>query len=283
MKRTLHFSLALLLPLVLVTPSRAQFVAYSQPSEEADGFCSSAIPGQYCSVRMADNFHLSHPQYREIVEVTWWGSSDNYEYDDLTNFTHWVIVIYDDLDGLPGSPVYQRQIQKNNIETTLTGEQNMDGGWEFSLTASLAPNAPTLFIDQPYWISIGYIADYADGDTWGWSRNYSQGDGECAIDHFDGQDYQLDAGDLAFELIGEPATGCPRAGASGRGCTADIDGSDDCRVTIADLAELLGTYGACPGDEGYNPDADLTDDGNPCITIADLAELLGQYGDDCSF
>ena len=40
-----------------------------------------------------------------------------------------------------------------------------------------------------------------------------------------------------------PAGGCPRAGESGRGCTADIDGSDDCRVTLADLAELLGQYG----------------------------------------
>jgi len=282
MTRTIHFCIALIATFILVAQGRAQFVAYSQPSEEADGFCSSAIPGQYCSVRMADNFQLSHPLYRKVVEVTWWGSSDNYEYDDLSNFTHWVIVIYDDVDGLPGSPVYSAQIPKENIENTMTGEQNMDGGWEFMQAAALA-NPPTLFIDQPYWISIGYIAEDPGGDSWVWSRNYSQGDGECAIDHFDGQGYEPSVGDLAFELVADPAGGCPRAGESGRGCTADIDGSDDCRVTLADLAELLGAYGTCPGHPRYNPEADLTDDGNPCITIADLAELLGQYGDDCSY
>jgi hypothetical protein len=44
----------------------------------------------------------------------------------------------------------------------------------------------------------------------------------------------------------------------------------------------LASYGRCPGDPGYNPDADLSDDGDPCITLADLAALLVQYGDDCN-
>jgi hypothetical protein len=213
--------------------------------------------------------------------VSWWGSSDYYEDPDLTNFSHWTIIIYDDVDDLPGAPVYQEEIAKENIQSVTTGYQNMNGGWEFRQTAALA-NPPTLFIDQPYWVSIGYVANDPSGDVWIWSLNYLEGDNYCAIDYFDGQGYYPESGDLAFELIGEPAGGCPRAGASGRGCTADIHG-DDCRVTLADLAELLGAYGTCPGDPDYNPDADLFNDGNPCINLADLAELLGQYGDDCSY
>lgn len=81
---------------------------------------------------------------------------------------------------------------------------------------------------------------------------------------------------------GEGGNGCPNPGDSGSYCTADIDGSNDCIVSLADLAALLSAYGTCPGDALYNPDADLTDDGNQCIALADLAELLGQYGDDCN-
>jgi hypothetical protein len=74
---------------------------------------------------------------------------------------------------------------------------------------------------------------------------------------------------------------CPNPGSSGKFCSADIEGNN-CVVNLSDLAELLGAYGTCPGEGGYNPDADLTDDGDPCIGLSDLAELLGQYNDDCN-
>jgi hypothetical protein len=54
----------------------------------------------------------------------------------------------------------------------------------------------------------------------------------------------------------------------------DIDGDGD--VDLADLAALLGAYGACAGDPTYNPDADLDDSG--CVDLSDLATLLGNYG-----
>lgn len=281
MAHTLRVALMLVTMFVLATPSRGQYVVYSQSNEEPDGFCSSGVSDQYCDVRVADNFTLSDADYREISEVTWWGSSDYYDYADLTNFSDWVIVIYSELDGLPGDVLYQQNTPIEEIETVLTGDENMYGGWEYRLSATLS-NPPTLYIDEPYWISLGAVAYDPDGDMWIWSLNYSEGDDASAVDAFDGQGYGLQSGDVAFELIGEQADGCPRAGNSGRGCTADII-DDDCRVTLADLAELLGAYGTCPGDEDYNADADLCDDGNTCINLADLAELLGQYGDDCSY
>ena len=280
MNPTIRISFTLLLAITCVIQSQAQMVIYSQPNDEPDGFCSSGVSRPWCDARVADNFMVADIDYRRLSEVTFWGSSDYYDYDDLTNFVAWNIVVYYDNDGLPGVVVYEEQIPIENIELTMTGDQHMNGGWEFRLTASLA-NPPTLYIDEPYWISIGAIAENPDGDYWIWSLNYFQGDDYSAVDEFDGAGYSSQDGDTAFELVAEPAGGCPRAGTHRRGCAADIDGSEDCAVTIADLAELLGTFGKCPGDPLYNPAANLADDGEPCITLADLAELLGQYGDDC--
>jgi hypothetical protein len=54
----------------------------------------------------------------------------------------------------------------------------------------------------------------------------------------------------------------------------DVDGDRD--VDLSDLAALLGVYGLCTGDAGYNDAADFIDDG--CIDLSDLAALLGNYG-----
>ncbi|MBU0618192.1 MAG: hypothetical protein KKI02_10780 [Planctomycetes bacterium] len=281
MTRTLRLSLTFAMFFALASQGQARFVVYSQPNEEPDGLYSDGVEGQWASTRSADNFLLTNPSYRAITELTWWGSSD-LDYVDPTEFISWVVVIYDDVEGLPGPSVYEEEILTENIAFIPTGNYTMNDAPEYEQTAALS-NPPTLFIDRSYWISIGAIVADPGWDAWIWSLNYSQGDGLCAQDYFDGAGYGLINNDVAFVLIGEPAGGCPRAGASGRGCTADIDGSGDCQVTLADLAELLGAYGTCPGDALYNPDADLADDGNPCINLADLAELLGQYGDDCSY
>lgn len=78
-------------------------------------------------------------------------------------------------------------------------------------------------------------------------------------------DYVVDAADLAL-----------MDGALGAYFLGDIDGN--CCVELSDLAALLGAYGKCPGDSGYDPRANLTDDGDPCIRLSDLAALLGNYG-----
>jgi hypothetical protein len=54
----------------------------------------------------------------------------------------------------------------------------------------------------------------------------------------------------------------------------DLD--DDGDVDIGDLSALLGAYGLCSGDEGFNPAADLDDSG--CVDLSDLAVLLANYG-----
>jgi hypothetical protein len=54
----------------------------------------------------------------------------------------------------------------------------------------------------------------------------------------------------------------------------DLDGDGD--VDLADLADFLGAYGTCVGDEDYRAEADFDDSG--CIDLSDLAALLGNYG-----
>ena len=83
------------------------------------------------------------------------------------------------------------------------------------------------------------------------------------------------------------APSCPNQGESGRYCSADIDGSYDCIVNLADLAEFLRCMYWCPIDpsrcccdidpyDPYHP-------GDGDCDLADLAELLTQYGDNCNW
>ena len=56
----------------------------------------------------------------------------------------------------------------------------------------------------------------------------------------------------------------------------DVDGDED--VDIADLLAVLHSYAAVAGDPHYNPRADFDADGR--VTLRDLATLLGNYGAD---
>jgi hypothetical protein len=54
----------------------------------------------------------------------------------------------------------------------------------------------------------------------------------------------------------------------------DLNG--DGVIDLIDLALLLGSYGTCEGDGGYNPNADIDESG--CVDLPDLATLLASYG-----
>lgn len=93
---------------------------------------------------------------------------------------------------------------------------------------------------------------------------------------------QADAGSFAnpmtdaggtFELVGgfwPVAGGCV--------CPGDLNG--DCQVTLADLSQLLSSFGACLGDPGFVPAADF--DSSGCVDLADLSLLLSQFGASCA-
>ena len=80
---------------------------------------------------------------------------------------------------------------------------------------------------------------------------------------------------------------CPNRGEHGKYCSADIDGSDDCIVNLADLARLLSNYpctSGCTHEMGdVSPHDPNCPAGDGLIGLADLAELLSQYGDNCNW
>ena len=76
-------------------------------------------------------------------------------------------------------------------------------------------------------------------------------------------------------------SGCPNPGSSGNYCTADIDGSGDCLVNLADLGQLLSNYGMSSGASHDDGDIDPPG-GDGDVDLGDLGTLLSQYGDDCN-
>lgn len=270
MKPTIHAFLMLAVLVGLAIQSRAQVVVYSQPNDDPDGPYSDGVPGQFWSTRMADNFVLSDPTNRRITEVTWWGSSENMNYRDLRNFNAWVIRFYEDSDDLPGAELYNETFPKEATSPEPTGDENMDGGFEYWQHVELSTSL-TLYIDQQYWVSVGADANDPSGDGWRWSRNWFPGDRYSAADYFDGTGYHERTEDVAFELWALPAGGCPRPGCE----VGDID--DDCDIDLTDLAILLAHY----GETGVGPDeGDLDGDGD--VDLADLAILLSVYGTNCN-
>jgi len=95
----------------------------------------------------------------------------------------------------------------------------------------------------------------------------------------------------SFNFAGDPfaqfymelfARECPNPGASGNYCTADIDGSGDCIVSLSDLSRLLCNYGTTTGATHGMGDIQPYPSGDGDVDLQDLAELLRQYGDDCN-
>ncbi|MFM9958064.1 MAG: hypothetical protein ACKVZJ_08295 [Phycisphaerales bacterium] len=58
-------------------------------------------------------------------------------------------------------------------------------------------------------------------------------------------------------------------------CPADFNG--DGSVNTPDLTAMLGAFGRCPGDAGYQAVVNLSA-ADPCINTADLVEFLGAFG-----
>lgn len=178
---------------------------YSQPSESPDGFFSDGVKGQYWSQRIADNFTLGSNY--TVDGIRWWGGSENYIFDDLTNFKNFVVEFYSDAGGKPGTSLGQFVIDKNNTGATYTGLNNSLGGKEYKMEAGISIN---LLGGVPYWVSIGSQNFNPGDDGFVWSTNFSNGDGNIAADFFDGNGYQgfFVGSDQAFELMGAiPAPG----------------------------------------------------------------------------
>ncbi|MCC6361812.1 MAG: hypothetical protein IT450_24010 [Phycisphaerales bacterium] len=87
-------------------------------------------------------------------------------------------------------------------------------------------------------------------------------------------------GDLYLTGQFAPLSGVPSAYVARWGSRPVGDLDDDRAVGIQDLANLLASFGACPGDESYNAAAGGLA-GDECVGLDDLAVLLQAFGETC--
>ncbi len=182
-------------------------VLVSQPSDRASSpsFFSDAVPGQFFSQRMADNFTLSGDS--EVTGIRWWGGSQNFSSPDVTNMVSWTVVLFES-DGFGGvdesSAIDLGSYTFAQTNAVATGATLFGGGIEYMQEISFAGldlNA------GEYWISVGATLEAPGGDAWVWSGS-TVGDLVNGTDFFDGSGFSVfnpTFNDLAFEVVGVPA------------------------------------------------------------------------------
>lgn len=171
-------------------------VLFSQLPTSPDGYFSDGIStngSQFWAQAMGDNFTLA--QQSDLTLIRFWGSSENFVFSDLSNFSAWDIYVYD----MAFNTVASGQIAKASFVTTPTGNTNAGGGIEYEFELAISPI--TLAAGN-YVLHVGSI-NVAPGDD-GWIWSLAAGDGTVYGNVFDGNGWGTDVDDLAFELEGNP-------------------------------------------------------------------------------
>ncbi len=169
---------------------------WSQLPTDPDGWFSDGIStdgGQFYSQAIADNFTLA--QQSDITMIRFWGSSESFIFDDLTNFSAWDIYLYDTSFNL----VAWDQVSKATFTITPTGLSNSGGGFEYEFelaTTGLSLNAGN------YSMHVGSINTAPGDDAWVWS--IATADAAMSANFMDDAGWQPFASDTAFELEGNP-------------------------------------------------------------------------------
>lgn len=199
-----------LVPTALSAPVLAGAALYSQPSDRPAqaSFYSDAVPGQFFSQRMADNFTLASAG--SATALRWWGGSQNFQFADTNNMASYTVVLYaSDNLGAPdiANILFQQTVdsESNGFEQLATGATNIGGGTEYRYTLQLDA-ALALDAGVQYWISVGATLINPGADAWVWSGS-TVGDLANATDYFTGAGYTVydpSFNDLAFEIIPAP-------------------------------------------------------------------------------
>lgn len=243
----------------------AQSSLYLQYTDDPEGKPSDGRELQFWGKRVADNFNVGSVT---VTQVRWWGGSENAFFPDLTNFSDWRIVFYENnASNLPGVKIYDHVFPLNVTSPSPTGMFNMSGGIEYEQIVTLP--TPLDLATGEYWIAIGSFNIERLDDCWLWSADVDEGDGGSATETWGGSPYSHQKGDFAFELLGT-GSGCPLAGCE----LGDFD--HDCAIGISDLAHVLANFSLSPADP---EDGDLNNDN--IVDIQDIAQMLSLFGTVC--
>lgn len=186
-------------------------VLYSQPLDlVGGGLPSDGVTGQYYEQLVGDNFTLS--SNADVTGVTFWGSSENFfGPPDYSNMDSFVVKLYNDNAGLPGTEVFSGVFATAATSPVDTGSLNsVTDGIVYRQEISFAPIALPA---GAYHVSVGADLVAAQDDAWAWENT-----GATFGDQISGR-YNPDIngpwesltglGDMAFEINGtipEPTT-----------------------------------------------------------------------------
>jgi len=146
-------------------------VAYQQlPANTGQGVRSDgeiANPGFF--QRLADDFVLPAPA--SITGVDWWGGSENFAFQNLTNITSIKISIYSNGPGnIPVEPpLFTQTFPKAALTVTPTCTDFLLGGYEYRFSVDLATPV-AIPAGQKHWIHVGAILTAFNLDSMLWSQ-----------------------------------------------------------------------------------------------------------------
>ncbi|MGH7244457.1 MAG: hypothetical protein ACREJD_13685 [Phycisphaerales bacterium] len=139
---------------------------YSQPDNlpGTGGFFSVGGPGQFFTQRMADDFTIAGGT---ATALRWWGSSQNFQFAGLNNFTGFDVAIYGDLGGVPdaGNVIYHSAPALAGLTITPTGNLSVNNAIQYQFDLNIAP---LNLAGGKYWFSVGGLLVNPNGDTFVW-------------------------------------------------------------------------------------------------------------------
>jgi hypothetical protein len=170
----------------------ADILVSYQPDTDASGYYSDALGsgGYFYEQTIATQFSLA--QDASLTQLTFWGSSENFVFGDLTNMTAFEVnILSSDLSSLVASYTL------GDVTLTPTGNLNPLGGVEYGITSALSGSLAA----GTYWLNVGAMLASGDGDAFVWTTsaaappslraNFFDGGGWYDFDGFSGTAFEL--------------------------------------------------------------------------------------------
>jgi hypothetical protein len=172
------------------------------------GYYSDAIPGQFYSQKMFDNFTVGGAGVVGLTTVEWWGSSEFFSFPDYTNMDSFTVEIYADAGGVPGALLHSETVATAGTSPVVVGT-SFSGADVYHQYLDLSATVPASTGDA-MWLSIGATLFDGFGDAWVWAS--ATGDGVLGADFYDGFGPQVftgiepNVGFVVHGVVPEPST-----------------------------------------------------------------------------
>lgn len=179
--------------------AKAEFVVVNNPVADTVGFYSDAFnsKGTYSYAQSGAQAFSLEDSYT-TSSLRWWGSSNGFNGQGITNFDAFQIVVW---NADFSDQVFSTKISMTNITATQTGDDNFFGQPVYEFYVPLAFEIAA----GSYFMNIGVLLNDAAGDQFVWSQGENV-DGFWFTD-VNGQYQWGDWRPLPTSLIGNTAGG----------------------------------------------------------------------------